>query len=383
MQDANGKSGTAEDNGPAELAALQLIGYSLAGTPSTAAPPLTAATVTGPQGQNGYYTGPVKVTLTSQAQASPVTGTFFSVDGDVQQAYSAPFTVSGEGSHMLMEDSTDAAGETEVPNDVEIKIDAVKPVTTGTLTGRKNSAGAYLGQATVTLAATDDLSGIEGTSYSADGAPAQVYTNLLTVSAPGQHTVTFFSTDVAGNKEAARTLTFTVTPPPVLNTLPAGLQMLSVPETYTSALQGLSPAPAKMAFWDPVLAQYTFSGSTDSLMPGRGYWATLRQPTGVMDTGAALPTTVPFAINLVKGWNMIGDPFLSAVPLAGVQVRDVIGTQGTFQQAVSGGVLSGTLYAYPAGSTQYQYVGVGGKLSPFEGYWVYAFHACTLLVPSH
>ena len=80
---------------------------------------------------------------------------------------------------------------------------------------------------------------------------------------------------------------------------------------------------------------------------------------------------------------MIGDPFPTAVALSSLTVRDAIGTQGTFHQGVSGGVVSGTLYAYPAGSTQYQKVGQDGNLTPFDGDWIYAFRACTLLVPAH
>jgi len=381
VQDAYGGPGTQEDNGPAELAALQVIGYTLAGTPSTAAPPLTAATVTGPMGQNGFYTGPVKVTLTAQAQRSPVTGTFFRLDGGAQQTYSGAFTVSGEGSHMLEEDSTDAEGETEVPNDVEIKIDAFEPVTTASVAGRKNSLGGYLDAATVTLSATDDLSGVEGTTYSVDGAPAKPYTAPLTVSALGSHTVTFFSTDLAGNAEAPKTLSVTVGPS-VLNTFAAGLQMISVPEAYAAASQGLSPAPAKLASWDPALVNYTLSGPGDALTPGRGYWARFAQPTGLLNAGTSVRTSAPFAIPLVKGWNMVGDPFFGPVALSAVQVRDGAGKLYSIADANKAGLVYTVFYGYPAGSSQYQIQRApGGTLQPYQGYWARALQDCTLLVP--
>ncbi len=381
VQDANGMPGTTEDNGPAELAALQLIGYSLAATPSTAAPPLTAATVTGPMGKNGYYTGPVQVALEAKPQGSPVTGTFDSVDGGPMKPYTGPITVSGEGPHTVKEGSTDAAGETEVPNTVDINIDAVEPVTAGSVSGRQNSAGAYLDRATVTLTATDDLSGVAGISYSLDGAPAQAYKTPLSVSAPGPHTVAFFSEDLAGNVEAPKTLTFTVSPS-VLTTFPAGLQMLSVPENFQAASQGLSPAPAKMASWDPALVQYTLSGPADPLTPGRGYWARLAQPTPLMDAGTAVPTNAPFAIALSRGWNMIGDPFFGPVALSAVQVRDGSGKVYSISDANKAGLLYTVFFGYPAGSTAYQTQRApGGNLQPYQGYWVQAFRDCTLLVP--
>ncbi len=61
---------------------------------------------------------------------------------------------------------------------------------------------------TVTLAATDNLSGVAQTTYSVDGGANQVGTSV-TVSASGVHTVTYFSTDQAGNVEASKVLTIT------------------------------------------------------------------------------------------------------------------------------------------------------------------------------
>ena len=183
-----------------------------------------------------------------------------------------------------------------------------------------------------------------------------------------------------GGQSAA--LPFVITAPPVpLHTFAAGLQMLSVTEDYAAV--GLSAALTDsthpMVVWNPATGVY--DAHTD-LHPGVGYWVRLSRATELLDTGALPLTTAPFPIPLKAGWNMIGDPFPSPVALSSLTVRDAAGTSGTFRQAVSGGVVSGTLYAYPAGSTQYQKVGQGGSLTPFDGEWVYAFRDCTLLVPA-
>jgi hypothetical protein len=51
-------------------------------------------------------------------------------------------------------------------------------------------------------------SGVASTVYSVDGGKAQNYTGSFTVTSDGIHTVTFHSTDVAGNVEVARWVIF-------------------------------------------------------------------------------------------------------------------------------------------------------------------------------
>ena len=216
--------------------------------------------------------------------------------------------------------------------------------------------------------ATTVLSGTQAT--------AVVPASLLSAGGTAQVTVT--NPAPGGGVSAA--LPFTVIAP--LHTFPAGLQMLSVTEDYARVGLGgaLSDSSHTLMAWNPATSVYDIR--TD-LHPGSGYWVRMSKATDLYDTGTLAPTGTPFSIALQPGWNMIGDPFPTAVALSSLTVRDAIGTQGTFTQAVSGGVVSGTLYAYPAGSTQYQQVGQDGSLTPFNGYWIYAFRACTLLVPAH
>ena len=54
----------------------------------------------------------------------------------------------------------------------------------------------------VSLTATDSLSGVATTYYTVDSGGQQTYTGPFTISADGQHSVTFWSVDNAGNPEA-------------------------------------------------------------------------------------------------------------------------------------------------------------------------------------
>src|SRR5436190_439583 len=59
----------------------------------------------------------------------------------------------------------------------------------------------------VTLHASDNLSGVASTFYRIDGGAAQTYASTFSLTAGGVHSVEFWSVDVAGNAEAHRTRT--------------------------------------------------------------------------------------------------------------------------------------------------------------------------------
>jgi hypothetical protein len=81
--------------------------------PAGAAAPVTTISLSGPQTDAGSttYTGPVTVTIAATAPTA-VTGITYAVDGAAAQAYSAAFTVSGNGPHTVTATATDAAGDT-------------------------------------------------------------------------------------------------------------------------------------------------------------------------------------------------------------------------------------------------------------------------------
>ena len=67
------------------------------------------------------------MTLTAADENSGVASTTYSLDGGPPQTYSAPFQVTGDGSHTLDFYSTDKAGNVEATNTLSFKIDATKP----------------------------------------------------------------------------------------------------------------------------------------------------------------------------------------------------------------------------------------------------------------
>ncbi|MFE3432310.1 OmpL47-type beta-barrel domain-containing protein, partial [Streptomyces sp. NPDC059171] len=87
--------------------------------------------------------------------------------------------------------------------------------TSAEVAGDRNGDGAYIGQATVTVEATDAGSGVDTVEFAlgADGA-WQPYTAPVVVSEVGDHTVRYRATDKAGNTAGEKSVDFAVAAPP-------------------------------------------------------------------------------------------------------------------------------------------------------------------------
>jgi hypothetical protein len=90
--------------------------------------------------------------------------------------------------------------------------DDTPPVTTVQLTGNM-SGSVFVTPVTVTLSATDNISGVDYTKVRLDSGNWTTYTAVFTVSALGDHMVEFYSVDKAGNIETTKNATFTIANP--------------------------------------------------------------------------------------------------------------------------------------------------------------------------
>src|SRR5919204_2995504 len=167
------------------------------------APPSTASNLSGLLGRNGWYAGPVTVTLNATDDLSGVSGTTYSLDGGADRPYGGPFAVSADGLHNVSYESVDRASNVEARKAVTFRIDQLAPTTnvtfSGTLEGNR-----FVTPILVTLVASDPTSGVATTPVSVDGGPWTNYTGPFNVSNVGEHSVHYHSVDVAGNIEAVR-----------------------------------------------------------------------------------------------------------------------------------------------------------------------------------
>src|SRR4051812_47534115 len=155
----------------------------------TTAPTLSGAPTTAPNGA-GWYSDDVTVHWTA---ADPESGI---------PTPPSNTTITGEGLGLTSTQTVkNGAGlSTTAISSPAVKIDRTAP-TTG-ISGTSNN---WVNQnVTVSLSATDNLSGVAKTQYTVDGGVIQTGTSI-TLSTEGDHTVTYFSTDGAGNVEAVRT----------------------------------------------------------------------------------------------------------------------------------------------------------------------------------
>ncbi|MCA1814545.1 MAG: hypothetical protein LC624_11460 [Halobacteriales archaeon] len=211
-------------------------------------------------GATGWFTSPVTVAFT--ATDDPANNTYitsgvnarsYSVDNGADQTCGATGSCSVllnvDGIHPVKYSADDLAGNKAATKTLTVKLDQVAPATTASVQGTAGNAGWYLGDATVSLAATDATSGVNATKFRVDGGALGAYTGPFAVSGEPCHAVDYFSTDNAGNVEATQTLQVCIdmSPPVVRVLVPEEGQayILGVLRTdeVLAAQAGLPPPP--------------------------------------------------------------------------------------------------------------------------------------------
>jgi N-acetylneuraminic acid mutarotase len=167
--------------------------------------PVTMASLSGTQGQNGWYTSNVQVTLSKSdnAQGSGAAKTQYSFDGTNWSNYTTPLTIGNEGATTVYYRSEDFAGNVEAAKSSVIRIDKTMPVTTIGVnpTIPDGANGWYVTVPSITLSANEgaDL------FYKWDDGAASVY-NAPVLAPEGDHMLHVYAVDVAGNTEAVQSM---------------------------------------------------------------------------------------------------------------------------------------------------------------------------------
>ncbi|MFC3537403.1 OmpL47-type beta-barrel domain-containing protein [Couchioplanes caeruleus subsp. azureus] len=182
-------------------------------------PPTVTAQVSGSRDPSGAYLGTATVTLTATDAGSGVSEVEYGLDGGAFVTYAAPVVVDVAGTHMVHFRATDVAGNESAEQMVGFTVvappaqDTTPPQVSAAVSGSRDAAGAYLGRATVTVAATDAGSGVATVEYALDAGAWTSYGAPVVVAVVGAHTVRYRATDAAGNTAPERTVAFTVVAP--------------------------------------------------------------------------------------------------------------------------------------------------------------------------
>jgi exopolysaccharide biosynthesis protein len=126
-------------------------------------------------------------------------------------------------------------------------VDVTPPVTTLTLDGIPGENGWVVSDVTMSLAATDDLSGIATTSYSIDNGNI-VEGSTITLGEEGVHTVQFYSVDNAENIEGTQKITVQIDKTPPVLTVPSDI---TVEGNITNGANVTLPAVTATDLADP------------------------------------------------------------------------------------------------------------------------------------
>lgn len=190
---------------------------------------------------------------------------------------------------------------------------------------------------------------------------------------------------------------------PSKTNIPYGLQLLSVPYDFSDALGlsdrfgdsfgGTAVSGQQIALFNALNQTYV---EQNALTRGLAFWVRFRNVNSltsyVQDSIGVLGTVVPasqepqtFAMSLSAGWNMIGDPWNGAAPTSGFTVVDSAGNSHTWADALSTAtqLIDPTFYTFDTSSYAYDPVDMtSGSLSPWVGYWVYAYGSCQVQIPA-
>lgn len=198
--------------------------------PDTVAP-TTTATLAGTAGTNGWYTSQVTATLTAadNAGGSGVKSTSYSLDGGPQTVYTMPVIVTGDANHTLAFNSTDKAGNAELPHLIFVAIDTTPPSLQLPAQITTQATGPSGATVTFSVSATDIV----------DGTDPVTCDHISGSTFPlGTTTVNCSSTNKAGN---TGTGLFDIT---VQDTLPP---TLSLPSSITVSATSISGATVTYA----------------------------------------------------------------------------------------------------------------------------------------
>jgi hypothetical protein len=111
-----------------------------------------------------------------------------------------PFTIEGDGLHLISYRSVDKAGNFQWKM-AKVRIDGTAPTAIASFSPAPNSAGWHSGPVTVSLAATDATSGMDRITYSVGGGEFQTYSGPFVVTRLGVQAVVVRAYDRAGNRD--------------------------------------------------------------------------------------------------------------------------------------------------------------------------------------
>ncbi|MDQ2660679.1 MAG: family 78 glycoside hydrolase catalytic domain, partial [Actinomycetota bacterium] len=162
-----------------------------------------------PDRSTGWYrTSPVTAVIEARDDRSGDLVTEAALGDDGFAEVESPLSIDAEGATVLRYRSTDASGNRTDERTSTVKIDTVAPVTDAVL-GDGFDGAVATGSGTIEFSAADVTSGVATTKYRVDDGAWQLGDSVV-LDRGGQFTVSYASTDAAGNVETVKSVTGTI-----------------------------------------------------------------------------------------------------------------------------------------------------------------------------
>lgn len=168
-------------------------------------------------------------------------------------------------------------------------------------------------------------------------------------------------------------------PVSVSYTLEPGWNLMSVPvdPQVTGALEQLGDDLSIMNVYQFFDGRY-YAGEDSDIEAGFGYWIHVDESAEIDILGIPVPANMKINVPLAKGWNIIGNPYNSALRWGNNISFECNGKTETLDEAAATGTVDSTLYLYGTGG--YIHIEPGDELEPWKGYFLRAGNACNMVL---
>ncbi len=195
-QDGTTATVSADGTHTVQFQARDLAGNSTTSSPVTAQvdtiPPIVAASLPAPDGQNGWYVSPLTITANSSDAVSGLASQGVSLDGS---SWSPAVTISTDGVYTFQVQAQDNAGNSASSSQT-FRLDSTAPEASLVLPPSDGENGWYVSAVTVTADGSDATSGVASQLVLLDGSN---WSASLTLSDDGVYTLQGRVIDNAGN----------------------------------------------------------------------------------------------------------------------------------------------------------------------------------------
>jgi hypothetical protein len=186
--------------------------------------------------------------------------------------------------------------------------------------------------------------------------------------------------------------------------LARGLRMVCVPliPEQTDPKQLLGFAEGRWARYLPGTGYVKYSADPERLtwldppaqVPGRGYWGYWLEDKVIDPAGTPLPPVDSYALPLVDGWNLLGNPWTKTVGWDAAAVKvSLDGVTKTLAEATEAGWVDDIAWRWTPSAAnpetgKYEMIadasitGAVHELAPWRGFWLRAYRPCALILPS-